>query len=144
MKVKVWNKNVHPLEEMFKGDKIVIPANSWIAMEHDDAVMYKGQFKSPMIDHDGNDKPEGFKMVVIEPMDSTTTLAKIAQSDIQVADELVCQACRYKAATKDDLGEHLKEMHADQAFSDPAIEQEINLKKTGGSKHGKSETGLRA
>jgi hypothetical protein len=129
-KVKVWNKNSYPLEEVFMGDKIYIPANSWIAMEYDAAVMYKGQFKAPVLDHDGNDLPQGFKMVVIEPMDAKQSLASIAQESTEI-DPLVCTVCRFKSDTKDALTAHLKEMHEAQAFSDPELDKEIESKRSG-------------
>lgn len=45
--VKVWNDNVHPHKERFRGDLIVIEPKGFVEMEWEDAIQFKGQF-TPM------------------------------------------------------------------------------------------------
>lgn len=64
--VDVVNRNTHPFNATFKGDKISIPAGGKIKMDHEDAVVFLGE-KSPIL-RDGNDqqKPESYKRLFIE------------------------------------------------------------------------------
>lgn len=76
--VKVWNDNVHPHSERFRGDLVVIPAKSFVEMEWEDAIQFKGQF-TPMEmprkegaraedeeDSVGGPDPRCFKMIRVE------------------------------------------------------------------------------
>ena len=67
-KVKVWNDNVHPHRERFRGDWIEIPAKSYIEMEWEDGVQFRGQFTgiAPIIPETGNPDPTRFKMIRVE------------------------------------------------------------------------------
>lgn len=64
--VKVWNDNVHPFTQVFKGEKVHIPAKSFIEMQWDEAIEFKS-YPSPM-EFDGmtNQKPESYKMIRVE------------------------------------------------------------------------------
>jgi hypothetical protein len=63
--VKVWNDNVHPYEEKYKGKMVEIPPKDFIEMDYDDAMQFKGEFKAPVINGQGHD-PRGFKMIRVE------------------------------------------------------------------------------
>lgn len=65
-KVKVWNDNVHPHTEMFKGDQIHIPPKSFIEMEWEEAIEFKGQFTGIKRRGDDSPDPTGFKMIRVE------------------------------------------------------------------------------
>jgi hypothetical protein len=123
--VKVWNDNVHPYSEVFKGDKLHIPAKSFIKMDREEAIQFRGTYNSPVRDADGNDLPEGFKMIRIEPLSAEDLLAPEAQVKV---DELVCLACAYKATNKTDLAEHTK-THAGQLVVDEDAEAELKARK---------------
>lgn len=43
-KAKVWNDNDYVHQEVFKGDKIVIEPHSFIEMDWEEAIQFKGQF----------------------------------------------------------------------------------------------------
>lgn len=70
---KVWNDNVYPHVEEFKSQKLEIPAGGFIEMDYDEAVMFKGQFKAPIIDGGGNHDPRGFKKLRIEAAPKVAT-----------------------------------------------------------------------
>tara|TARA_R110000868_G_scaffold9394_2_gene46908 strand:- start:63 stop:509 length:447 start_codon:yes stop_codon:yes gene_type:complete len=65
-KVKVWNDNVHPHTETFKGDVIHIPAKTCIEMEWEEAIEFKGQFTGMKRRGDDSPDPTGFKMIRVE------------------------------------------------------------------------------
>lgn len=66
MKVKVVNQNTYPYEEIYRGDKVTIPAGGHVVMDKEDAVMFLGQFNSIVRDVDGNPHPKSFKRLVID------------------------------------------------------------------------------
>lgn len=68
---RVYNDNTYPYEEMFKGDKIKIPAKGSIIMPEDDAVMFKGTFSPPVRNADGQALPESYKKIRIELVDGS-------------------------------------------------------------------------
>lgn len=120
MKVKVYNDNVHPYKETFKGENIYIEPKSFIYMDEDEAHQFRGSYKAPVLNVDGVHMPEGFKMIrVVRETDAPEPQAKI--------DTLKCMACSYKAASKADLAEHEKASH--EVFTDEAAEQEIKARK---------------
>lgn len=62
---KVWNDNVHPFKQKWRGQIIEIPAKSFIEMEYTDAVEFKSSYSPPIIDGQG-ERAEGFKMIRVE------------------------------------------------------------------------------
>jgi hypothetical protein len=95
-RVKVWNDNVHPHTEMFKGEKIHIEPKQYVEMDYEEAVEFKGQFTGMKMRGDGTDCPTGFKMIRIE-----------GKPSIVPVNDLVCHATGEQAATKDDLAKLL-------------------------------------
>jgi hypothetical protein len=121
-KVKVWNDNVYPYSETFKGDKIHIPAKQCIEMEEEDAISFRGTFSPPVRDADGNDTPAGYKMIRIEGGGPAAQTAKTA------ADH-VCQLCKEKFQTESSLILHSEHAHKDQIVVDEAAEAAIRTRK---------------
>lgn len=70
MDVKIWNDNVHPYKEKFKGVEIKIDPKTFIKMEREEAVLFLGQFSSIVRDADGAPHPLGFKKLRIEEIAS--------------------------------------------------------------------------
>jgi hypothetical protein len=64
--VKVWNDNIYPHTERFKGEEITIPAKGYVEMDFIDAVDFQGQFTSMKKTGTGGDDPRGFKMIRVE------------------------------------------------------------------------------
>lgn len=65
-KVKVWNDNIHPFEQNFKGEKIRIEANSFIEMHWDDAVSFRSKPFPMKFNGMNQQDPTSFKMIRIE------------------------------------------------------------------------------
>jgi len=121
MKVKVWNKNVHPYKEEFREHKIEIPAGEHIMMEYDDAKLFQGSFSPVVKLANGQPDPKFYKMIVVEEPPQVDTSKGVAS-------DLMCQVCRYLAETKSDLINHLQ-THSDSAVVDQEAEREIVRKK---------------
>jgi hypothetical protein len=119
--VRVWNDNVHPYEEIFKGDKLLIGSKDFIEMDENEAVQFKGTFKPPVLNVDGVHLPEGFKMIRVEKIQDHPSVVK-------ADDSLQCNACKYKASSKADFDEHSK-THAEHVLVDEVAEAEIKARK---------------
>lgn len=120
-KVRVWNDNIFPYKEKFKGDPIRIEPKSHIVMEEDEAYQFKGTFSPPVLNTDGVHMPEGFKMIRIEKIDA-------AQAEPEPkADALKCIACQYRAQNAADLAEHSKG-HEHNLVVDDKAEAEIKAR----------------
>lgn len=121
-KFKVWNDNTYDHTEIFKGDKIFIKAQEYVLMEEDDAVMFRGQFSAPILDGDGQPKPQSYKKIRL-------TLHDASEAAPVVSPEHVCQACKYKGVSEKDLVEHVEVMHKDSLLVDEDAELELKMKK---------------
>lgn len=120
-RARVWNDNSYPYQEVFKGEKIYIPAKSYIEMDEDEAHQFRGTYSPPKLNVDGVHLPEGFKIIRVERLSGEAVVApKI--------DELQCLACKYKGSNPADLEEHLK-THKSQAVVDEAAEEELKARK---------------
>lgn len=110
--VKVWNDNVHPHTEKFKGGLISIPAKSCIEMEYEEAVEFQGQFTGvARLAKNGAPDPAQFKMIRVE-----------RPAVIERDDELVNHATGKRAATKEELAEALREFAGQRAYDKDAEE----------------------
>ena len=64
---KVWNDNIHPYDEKFKGRDVVIEPKSFIEMDLDEAHQFLGTMgKAPKKKGDGTPDERCFKMLRIE------------------------------------------------------------------------------
>lgn len=121
---KVWNENDLPHTEMFKGDKITIPAKGYVVMQRDDAIAFRGSFVAPVI-VDGNADPRTFKKIRLEKIEGGAEVKANARA------EPICQACKYQASSEKDLAEHVQAMHSDSIVVDEQAEKEIEARKRG-------------
>ncbi len=117
---RVWNDNTHPYRENFKGDKIEILAKQYVEMSEDDALQFKGTFSPPIRDADGNDLPQGYKMIRIERITGEVEAPQV--------DELRCLACNFKASSPTVLELHSKESHAQQVVVDEEAEAALKAR----------------
>lgn len=117
MKVRVWNDNTHPHTEMFKGDKIHIPAGKYVEMEFYEAHEFRGQYTPILRDFDGNPVESSYKKIRIEKIEGAT-----AKDEGQPEGKVSCQACGKGFLSSKDLEEHIDEMHIDQ-ITDPEVAQ---------------------
>lgn len=110
MQVKVWNDNTHDLVELFKGNKVMIPAKSFIEMEYYEAGEFKGQYHPRPVDNDGKmvDDAKHYKMVRIEkPTDKAVPIKAVGG--------FACMKCQQAYQAQDELDFHVKSKHADAA-----------------------------
>lgn len=108
--VKVWNDNVHPFSQKFKGEIINIPAKSFIEMDWDDAMQFKSKGSPMAFDGMNNQKPESYKMLRIEGRPS-------------LEDRVIMYKCHLDGsihATKDALEAHVKSLSS-EVFADEEV-----------------------
>lgn len=103
--VKVYNDNHLPYKEEFEDEMIVIKPNSFIIMDEEKAVMFKGRYRQIERDGGGVQKPESFKKIRI---------AYFQAGEEKKVNELRCQACSFVANSKDELDAHINEDHLEQ------------------------------
>lgn len=118
MKVQVWNENTYPYTETFKGDRVHIPAKSFVEMDEDDANMFLGTYNAPRKRGDNTPDPAHYKMLRVVRDGATT---------VSPASAHICNLCAYKASGAKDLDEHSK-LHAERTFSDPSLETPVEAK----------------
>lgn len=117
--VKVWNLNVHPFKQVFKGDLIEIPAQGHIEMEFYEAHEFKGTYSPRLLDGDGNPDPRGYKMIRITEGNEPPPESSLGFD---------CMSCKQKFATDVALLAHIESEHAHQKNHDEQAEAEIKKK----------------
>ena len=98
MQVKVFNDNVHPYTEKFRGKEITIGAKQFIEMDEDEAEYFKGTFTFPVKNGEGLPDPAFFKRIRIDKP------KRVAQED-----PLVCHANGQKVASASELKDVLSD-----------------------------------
>jgi len=66
MKVKVWNDNTFDYHEKFQDEDIIIKAKSYIEMDDDKAVLFKGTMNKMEFDGSGVPLPQSYKRIRVE------------------------------------------------------------------------------
>ena len=122
MKAKVWNDNIFPYTERFKGDIITIPPKSFIEMDYDEAVMFRGTFSSIVRDADGAPKAESYKMIRIEPQGNPV-------DNVIKQDPNKCLACGKVLGSQAELAQHIFNEHPAMLDSESKDEAISNLNK---------------
>lgn len=116
--VKVWNDNIYPHKEIFKGDEISIPAGEFIMMEEETAHEFKGAYSGFKRTADGAQTVESFKKIRVE------------SSKVPKAVKLLCNACRFEAGSEKELADHTVLTHADRELvADKQLDEEIKSRK---------------
>lgn len=101
-RAKVFNDNIYPYNETFKGEKISIPVKGFIEMDYDEAIEFRGAFSSIERDATGTPKPSSYKMIRVE---------KIGGDDAAIVDTNKCVACGKAFAGQGELANHIFEQH---------------------------------
>lgn len=114
-RVKVWNDNIYPYTEKFRGDTIIIPPGGHIVMPMEDAVLFKSAFKTPIYEKNGMQKPESFKKIRLEPIPDG--VVDVVGENLQ---ELTCQACGFVAKSTAGLASHQRSNHLHMMVDDDA------------------------
>lgn len=110
--VKVHNRNVYPLEEKFKGMMVSIPKNSYIEMDYDEAILFKGQYHDIVYDKGGLQDPKSYKYIEIDQDDIKRIYRQRGNvtSDTQ-KDKFPCHVCSKEFLTKTGFLNHIKSKH---------------------------------
>jgi len=115
MKAKVWNDNIYPYTENFKGDVITIEPNSFIEMDYDEAVMFRGTFSSIIRDADGQPTQQSWKKIRVEPLGNPV-------DNVIKSDPNKCLACGKVLGSQAELAQHIFNEHP--AMLDPESRSE--------------------
>jgi hypothetical protein len=113
---RVYNDNVHPYRENFKGSNIEIPPGGFVVMDYEEALQFE-YTGAPMIKNAGGQQcPTSFKRIRVVPLGA-----------VELADvPLVCHATGEKAHSPAELRK-LEEQNA-HLLHDEAKEQVQELK----------------
>lgn len=123
-KVKVWNDNSVIWTESFKGEKITIPAKSFVEMDFYEAHEFKGQFSPVKLKGDGTQDPTTFKMIRVEMPTKET-----ADGDDDGQEIFQCNMCRKIFTTDAALTKHSESQHADHIVVDADAEKLVAKKR---------------
>lgn len=107
--VKVWNDNSVDFTQLYKGDRVTIPAKGFIEMEWDEAISFKSYPHAMAFDGMGQQLPSSFKVIRVEPR------------SLEGPDQVVMFRCHKDGtlhASKDALTKYEAEF-ASAAFADP-------------------------
>lgn len=114
--------NLHPNglthREKFRDEIIEIKAGSYVLMDYEDAVLFRGQFYPMKLTADGGHDPASFKVIKIEQ----------DQPDKHVNEEesYVCHIDGKKFASKAELQAYEEAKYGDlEPFRDESIEKEL-------------------
>jgi hypothetical protein len=118
-KVKVWNADVRPYSEEFKGEVLHFEGNGssdkgYKIMEEPDAVQFMGQFKP--FKKSPNGLEHGVKMLRME----------IVGVSVDSLNDYICHACAQRFTIEKDLNAHILQAHEHQLDDN----QKKALKKT--------------
>jgi len=102
--VRVYNDNIYPYQEMFKGELIKIAPKQYIELDLFDAAEFLGQYTSIQVDGGGSPRPQSYKMLRIVRPD---------HYKLEEKKEIICNACGVTFSTALELDEHVNEKHVD-------------------------------
>ena len=137
-KVTVFNTNVHPLKEMFKGEEVYIEAQDYWRdkkgkikeLDQFEANDYRGQYAPVPFDGSGKmvNDPRYFKMLKIEPVDGT----EIGNASTEpVGYKCMAKECKHISPSAEELEAHAKVRHAAlETLILPEEEEVIKRKKS--------------
>lgn len=119
MNVRVYNDNVHPYYEKFKGEDVSIPARGFVEMDFFEAVEFRGTYSPIQVDGGGAAKPESFKMLrIVQPQEFVVEDKKEPQ----------CHSCGKFFENLEILDAHISELHIDQILDKDEKEKRLKTK----------------
>lgn len=133
-KVYVYNDNIHPLEEQFKGNKVHIAAEDYwrdakgqkLAMDIYEANDFRGQYHPVPFDGSGKiiDDAKYYKKIKMEPV--ADQAGEIV--DVQTGVKCMFKECKHVSASPEELETHSKNKHPN---ADTLIlpEEDLEIKK---------------
>lgn len=115
-KVRVFNDNIHPLKEIFKGERVEIgPKDYWrdakgniLELDIYEANDYRGQYAPVPFDGSGKmlNDPRYFKMIKMEPVDKAVG----EDTKVQIL-KCMMKDCKFVATSTEQLEDHSAERH---------------------------------
>ena len=124
-KVEVHNLNEYPFKQQFRDEVVEIPANSYVTMEYEEAILFKGMINDVVRDGDGNILPQSYKKLKIVQDGSGKQMMEEARKK---AEAFKCQACGFQANSKQELHIHTKEEHLSE-LQDPKVAKQLQKAK---------------
>jgi uncharacterized C2H2 Zn-finger protein len=118
--VRVYNDNVFPHKEKFKGEMIELLPKKYIVMDYYDAIEFLGQYTPIKTDGGGAPLPESFKMLRI---------VKPEHFKIEDSKLIKCQACGEVCSTTEELDAHVNEKHIEQLVDEDEVKKRKRSKK---------------
>lgn len=102
--VRVYNDNIYPYQEKYKGELIVIPPKQFVEMDLFDAAEFLGQYTPIVVDGGGAPLAKSFKMLRVVRPDGFKAEEK---------KEILCNACGKKFESTLELDAHVNEFHVE-------------------------------
>ena len=119
MNVRVYNDNIFPYQEKFKGEEVKIGPRGFIEMDYFEAVEFKGSYCPIVVDGGGAPKPESYKMIrIVQP----------EQFSVEDKKEPQCHSCGKTFESAKMLDEHITEAHLEQIIDTDEKEKRIKAK----------------
>jgi len=112
--VRVYNRNAWDFSQRFKGDDIKIPANSFIKMDYDEAVMFLGSYSEMKYDKGGMQDPRSYKWLEIDKDDKERIRRDRGVSPGEDSKTWDCQSCGKTFRTEKGYLNHIKSKHLDE------------------------------
>jgi hypothetical protein len=123
-RIKVWNDNVYAYEEKFKGDMIRIEPKTYVEMDYDEAILFKGTFAPIKRRGDGTFDPRSFKKIRLDEEDvRSVKTARLHFMDEDKEKVYVCHACSKEFLTKTGLEKHIKQKHMSDMVDKEAMKE---------------------
>ena len=120
-KWRVYNKHRNGLthREKFRDDMIEIKAGSYILMDYEDAVQFKGNYFPMKMTPTGVQDPISFKEIEIMP--DTEGFKPVHEK----SNKFVCQRDGKEFATKYELDAYSEAKYGHEVFKDDALEDSV-------------------
>ena len=116
--VRVYNDNIVPHKEHYKGQDLVIEPKGFIEMDRDEAVQFKSQFFPPKFNKGGQQEIDSMKMIRLAPIPAKQK--ESAPQSQQAEETHTCMACGFEAKSGAGLKSHIRNNHADLMVDDDA------------------------
>ena len=118
-KWRVYNEHPDGLthKEVFREQKIEIPAGKFILMDYEDAVLFKGQYYPMKMDAMGAPDRTTFKVIRIAP--------NTADDKPEVKARHVCNMDGREFPSKAELDAYIEAKYGEQIFKDDVLEEQL-------------------
>jgi uncharacterized C2H2 Zn-finger protein len=117
--VRVYNDNVYPYRENFRGNQIDIPPGGYIDMDYYEAIDFRGTYCPIKTDGGGKPLAESFKLIrIVQPENFQAEDAK----------RNICNSCGKSFPNAKDLEDHINENHINEMIDDKEREKRLKAR----------------